>query len=160
MHPEKGKTVVAYGIAAANALLTNAAMISLKNVHKLLVYVKHDGVNATSLVLKMQRAKDVAGTDVEDVAATFPIWADTDAGSASDTLERKTAAATYTIAPATAGKSLVCFEIDPARVLSAGFDCVRVAATGGHGSNNVFAWYECEYRYAGPADTMPSAIVD
>ena len=160
MHPEKGKTVVAKDISAADALLETADWISLKNVHKALVWVKHSGVNATNLVLKLQEATNVAGGSADDIATTFPIWADVDAGTGSDTLVRQTDAATFTISPATQGSALVCFEVDPARLLSAGFDCIRLASTGGHGSNNVVAWYELEYRYAGPADTMPSAITD
>lgn len=158
MHPEKGKTVVANDIAAANAI--SADWISLKNVHKALVWVKHSGVTDTDLTLKLQEATAVAGTSAADIAVTMPIWADTDCGTGSDTLVKQTAAATYTIDPATAGGTLVCFEVDPARVLSAGFDCIRLAATGGNASNNVFAWYELEYRYAGPADSMPTAITD
>ena len=158
MHPEKGKTVVANDIAAANAI--SADWISLKNVHKALVWVKHSGVNATNLVLKLQEATAVAGTSAADISTTMPIWADTDAGTGSDTMVAQTAAATFTISPATQGSTLVCFEVDPARLLSAGFDCLRLAATGGNASNNIFAWYELEYRYAGTADTMPSAITD
>lgn len=160
MHPEKGKTVVACAIKAANALLETADWINLRNAHRVLVWVKHEGVNATSLVLKLQQATAVAGTGKADIAVTVPIYADDDAGTGSDTLVKQTAAATYTIAPATQGSALVCFDVDPARVLSAGFDCLRVAATGGHGSNNVFAWYEIETRDRGPVASMPSAITD
>ncbi|MFA7121887.1 MAG: hypothetical protein WC277_10455 [Bacilli bacterium] len=158
MHPEKGKVVVANDIAAANAL--DADWISVKNAHRVLVWLKHSGTNDTDLVLKLQEATAVAGTSSADIAVTMPIYADTDAGTGSDTMAKQTDAATFTIDPATQGSTLVCFDVDPARVLSDGFDCIRIAATGGHGSNNVFAWYEIETRYRGPVASMPSAITD
>ena len=55
MHPEKGKVVVANDIAAANAL--DADWISVKNAHRVLVWLKHSGTNDTDLVLKLQEAK-------------------------------------------------------------------------------------------------------
>lgn len=150
MGPENSKVVVGYDIGAANALATSADWIDCKNALKVYVWCKHSGTNDTDLTIELQEATDVAGTSAADITATMPIWADSDAGSSSDTLVRQTDAATYTIDPAAAGSSLVCFQFDPSK-FSDGFDCLRIKGNGGDASNNVFAWYEIEPRYK-PAD--------
>lgn len=143
-------------IQAANAL-SIGDYICMKNVNKAWAVITHVGANDTDMVLKFNEATDVAGSGAADMTKTVPIWSDIDAGTGSDTLVRQTDAATYTIDPATMNPVMVVMEFDPSK-FSAGFDCVALKATGGHGSNNVHVLWILEMRYKGIP--FPTVITD
>jgi len=143
-------------IVAANALSTGD-YICLKNVHMAYCIVVHSGSTDTDLTVGFSEATAVAGTSAAAITATFPLWTDTDWGSASDTLTRQTDAATDAIDPATEDPVIQVWQIDPAK-LSAGFDCIAVTGTNGNASNNVCVLWFLETRY--PGDQPPTAITD
>jgi hypothetical protein len=153
--PEACKVVWVGPGNAANAL--GCDYICTKNLLKVWFLVKHKGANDTDLTLGLTEATDVAAGTNAAVTATFPIWVDADHGTSSDLLVRQTDAASYVIDPALYGNSLVVIEWDPVKH-SAGYDCIAVTGTNGHGSNivNIVAIGELKYQSASP----PSIIID
>ena len=90
--PQDVKPVLLFQ-GAANAVACD--YISLKNVMACWLLVTHTGANDTDLVLTVKEASDVAGTGVQTIGRTVPIWLDADAGTTSDTLVRQTDATGY-----------------------------------------------------------------
>ena len=154
--PENLKFVNCYGPCAGNGVGTSGDYVSLKNVLRAYVIVKHAGANDTDLVIAIKEATAVAGTSAAAITATMPIWVSP--GTTSDDLQdRQTDAATYTLDPATLGSAIVIIEVDPA-ILSAGFDCIQAYTTGGHASNFVDVIYALQMAYA--QDPAPAAVTD
>jgi len=141
---------------AANAATYD--YICCKNAHKVWFVIQHYGGGGdTDLVLSLKEATDVAAGTSAAVTATFPIWSDIDAGTASDGLVRQTDAANYTIDTGAGADYLTVLEWDPAKH-TAGYDCISVVDTGGNASNIVSVLAVIQERY--PADQPPSAIID
>jgi len=140
---------------ATNASGITGDYVSLKNCLKAFVVVNITQGNAATIEIGINQATAVAGTSAAAIAKTMPIWSDLDCG-ASDTLVKRTAAATYTTDAALADK-LVVFQVDPA-ILSSGFDCIAVTIGASNVANIVSAEYILEQRYLG--ESTPSAIVD
>jgi len=140
--PQDAKPVLLFQ-GAANAV--DCDYISLKNVNACWIIVTHAGSNDTDLTLTVKEASAVAGTSAQTIGRSVPIWLDADAGTTSDTLVRQTDGTAITIDPATQNAALVVFQIDPS-YLSAGFDCITLADSGGHASNTVSVLALCEMR--------------
>jgi len=141
---------------AANALA--ADIICCKNALKVWFVVSHySGGGDTDLTLSLVEATDVSGSTTTAVTATFPIWSDTNAGTASDTLVRQTDAASYVINTGAGTDYLVVIEWDPAKH-SDGYDCIQLADSGGNASNVINALAIIQERYQ--ADQPPTAITD
>lgn len=140
---------------AANAVSCDT--VSCKNAQKVWFVVTHKGAADTDLVLSLYEATDVASATNQAITTTCRIWADTDAGTSSDTLVAQTAAYTYTIDTGNYPNQVVVIEWDPAKH-SAGYDCVYLADSGGNASNTCSIMAIIENRY-GQA-SLPSAIID
>jgi hypothetical protein len=153
--PENYKIVQVAPTAAANAAAYD--LINCKDAIKVWFVIQHQGTNDTDITISLQEAVQVAGTTTTAVTATFPIWVDTNAGTASDTLVKQTDAANYTINTGVTTDQLVVLEWDPVKHTD-GYDCIRLADTGGNAGNYVTALAIIETRY--PSATPPTAIVD
>lgn len=154
--PENCKLVIMDAPCLANAI--SADYICCKNAHKVWFVVQHYGGGGdTDLVLSLTEATNVAAGTTSAVTATFPIWVDVDAGTASDALVRQTDAYNYTIDTGAGADCLLVFEWDPAKH-TAGYDCVTLTATGGNASNYVSLLAVMAERYQ--QATPPTAITD
>lgn len=153
--PENCKIVQIAATAAANGATYNT--ISCKNAHKVWFIVQHQGTNDTDITLSLIESSDVADGTTTAVTATFPIWKDTNVGTASDTLVRQTDAASHQINTGVTTNQLVIIEWDPAK-FSAGYDCIKMADAGGDGSNFVTVVAIIQTRY--PGDQPPTVIAD
>lgn len=142
---------------AANAF--DADIISCKNIHKMWFVISHYGGGGdTDLTLTLIESTNVAGGSTTAVTATFPVWANTDVGTANDTMTKVTTdIASYVIDTGASNDHLVVIEWDPAK-FSAGFDCIKLADSGGNASNVISALAICEMRYQ--QSTPPSVIID
>lgn len=154
--PENYKLVMMDAPCLANALACD--YICCKNAHKVWFVIQHYGAGGdTDLVLSLTEATNVAAGTTSAVTATFPIWADATAGTASDTMTKQTDAASYTIDTGASTDHLVVIEWDPAKH-TAGYDCVTISDTGGNVGNYVSVLAIIHQRY--PQATPPSAIID
>lgn len=158
--PEFLKIVMVNTIAAANAVA--ADYISLKNVVRFYWLVFHVGANDTDLVLTPKQATAVAGTGVKATSAVHRIWVGAGLSTSVDDWVEATAAASYTIDPATQNPIAVLIEVDPAIHLdvNGGFDCVLLDDSGGHASNNVVILGLAVMKDQGEAVLTKSVIVD
>lgn len=152
--PEEVKIVALYQ-GAANAVACD--VVSMKNFHKGWFVVYHTGSTDTDLVLTLTEATDVAAGTNSTVTTTCPNWLDSDAGTTSDVLVQQTAAASITIDPATQNGVLWVLEVDPG-ILSAGYDCVYLADSGGNASNYCSIFFVGAPRYK--QASLPAAITD
>lgn len=146
-----------YGATNAAAHVTNVDVISCKNAHKVWIVGYHALTNATTCVVSLYEATDVAGGTHRAITETFPIWTAISSTSL-DTLTRQTDAASLTIDPdGTDNPLLFVLEWDPAK-FSAGYDCLTVDLATGHANDRclLLAFIEERYQQATP----PSAIVD
>lgn len=150
--PQDVKPVI-LSLTAANAVACD--YISMKNVQMAWLVVMHTGANDTDLTLTLKEATDVSGTSAQTFATAVDWWLDADAGTTSDTLVRQTAATGITIDPATQNGVVAVFKIDPTK-LSAGFDCVTFADSGGHGSNFCCVYALCQMR---EAQATPATVI-
>lgn len=155
--PEHCKLVMMDAPVAADSLACD--YICCKNAHRVWFVIQHYGQGGdTNLVLSLTEATNVAAGTTSAVTATFPIWSDTAASTTSDTMVRRTDAASYTIdTTGTDADELVVIEWDPAKH-TAGYDCITVSDTGGNASNIVSVLAVIQERY--PGDQPPSAIID
>lgn len=152
--PQSHKIVLLYQ-GAANAV--SCDVISCKTAHKVWFVVTHTGSSDTDLTLSLYEATDVAAGTNAAVATTCPIWADTDAGTSSDTLVAQTAAYSYTIDTGNYPNQVVVIEWDPAKHTD-GYDCIYLADSGGNASNTCTIHAIIEDRY--PGDSLPAVITD
>lgn len=144
--PECYKIVQVAPTAAADAVTYDT--ISCKDAHKVWFIIQHQGANDTDITMSLVESTDVANSTTTAVTATVPIWVDTNAGTASDTLVRQTDAASYVINTGVGTDQLVVIEWDPAK-FSAGYDCIQLADSGGNGSNYLTALAIIDTRYKG-----------
>ncbi len=152
--PEHFKIVTMSAPGAANAVSSD--YINCKNAHKMWFIIESGGSSDTDLVLTLTEATDVAAGTNTTVTATVPIWANVNTGT-NDTLVKQADAAGYTINTGSTGNQLVVIEWDPVKH-TAGYDCIAVTDSGGHGSNfaSIIAIIDTRYKQATP----PSAIID
>lgn len=154
--PEQCKLVMMDAPVAANAIACD--YICTKNAHRVWFIIQHySGGGDTDLTISLTEAQEVAGSNTTAVTATFPIWTDTNAGTASDTLVRTTDAASYKIDTGAGTDYLVVIEWDPAKH-TAGYDCITVSDSGGNASNIASVLAVIQERY--PGDQPPTAITD
>lgn len=139
---------------AANAVACD--YVNMKNYLKGYFVVVHTGAADTDLVLTLYEADDVAGSTSAAITDVCNIWADTDMGTASDTLVAQTAAIAYTIDTGLYPNQMVIIEVDPA-ILSDGYPVVFLADSGGNASNTCTILFVGLPRYA--QATLPTAIV-
>ena len=157
--PQQLKPVLLFS-GAANAVTCDT--VSLKHVLKFWWLIFHAGANDTDLVLTPTQATDVASATNKATSAVHAIWTDLDAGTASDTLVARTAAASLTIDPATENPVLAIIEVDPALHLdhANSYDCVYLADSGGHASNTVRIFGLALMKDQGTAALGTSIIID
>ena len=119
--------------------------------------VIHTGSADGDLTLSLYEASSIAPSNAQAITTAVPLAVDTDMGIASDTLVAQTAAYSYVINTTGAGdrNQMVCFDVDPA-ILSAGFPCVYLADSGGHGSNNVVILFIGQPKYK--SASLPTAL--
>lgn len=155
--PENYKIVTIAPTAAADSVTYDC--ISCKNALKVWFLIHHQGSNNTNMTLSLVEAQDVAATtNTTAVTATFPVWVNETAAASGDTLTREaTEAASYVVDADAAANQLIVIEWDPAK-FSEGYDCILLADTGGHASNNVTVMAIIATRYA--QATPPAAITD
>lgn len=142
---------------AANAF--NADIISCRDALKVWFLISHySGGGDTDLTLSLIESTDVTGSTTTAVTATFPVWTDTNAGTASDTMAKvATDAASYVINTGAGTDYLTIIEWDPAK-FSAGFDCIKLADSGGNAGNVINVVAIMKMRY--PQASLSSAIID
>jgi len=164
-HPESCKIVVGAVNLATSSLTTGVAdLVCLKNVHRATIFVAIDCAAGGATVLQPERATDVAGTGLVDIATVVQIWINEDIAT-SDTLVRQTDATSVTLTGDTNDK-LVVFQINPATLITntAGsaptfFDCLGIYdSSGGESTDKATVIYELWERYQ--QATPPSAIID
>lgn len=156
--PEQAKIHTALK-PAADAAGRNGAWISCKNAHKVYVVVHVDQGNAATIALTLEQAQAIAGTGAKAITATVPIWSNLDT-AASDTLVRRTDAASYTTDAGVKIK-IVIFEIQPQRALDLAndFDCIRVVTGASNAANITSGLYVASpLRFEG--DPPPSMVID
>lgn len=154
--PQNMKVVQAFYPQTTNGTLTSQ-VISLKNAHKAWLVLDFNQAVGHATAPTLNQATSIAAT-TNKAAPTVPIWANEDC-AATDTLVKKTDAASYAVTNDVKKKQVV-FEIDPSRLdVNGGYDCVYATiATSSQATNFVSgAWYLQE-RY--PQATPPSAILD
>jgi len=156
--PEQCKIVhLFYGATNAAAAVTNVDVISCKNALKVWIVGFHTAANATTCVVSLYEATDVAGATNAAITATFPIWKVIPT-TATDALTKQTDAASLTIDPdGTDNPLLFVLEWDPAK-FSAGYDCLSVHCATGHANDRVEILAFIQERYQ--QRLAPSAIVD
>lgn len=145
---------------AGNAVACD--VVSMKNVLKLYFLIFHAGANDTDLVLTPTQATDVAAGTNKATSATHRIWVCSGASTTNDTWVEATAAAAYTIDPATQNPIAILIEVDPALHLDGanGYDCVYLADSGGHASNTVQIFAIAKMKDQGQAPLATSIIID
>lgn len=154
--PQHLKIVQMLKPQTTNGALTSQ-VISLKNAHKAWIVLEFTQAAGFASTPTLQQATSIAaGTN--KAGPSVPIWANEDT-AASDTLVRKSDAASYAVAADVKNKQVV-FEIDPARLDGAnGYDCIYLTmATSSQASNFVSATAYLDTRYK--QATPPSAIID
>lgn len=158
--PEEYKIVEINTRTAANAV--SCDYVSLKNVSRFWFLVEHFGANDTDLVLTPTQASAVAGTGAKATSTTHRIWVLDDPTTSFDDWVEATAAAAYTIDPATQNPCYVLIEVDPAIHLDAtnNFDCVTLADSGGHASNHCVILGIAKMKDEGEVVLTKSLIID
>ncbi len=134
---------------------TTGDYISCKNAHRVWIVGHITQGNAATITIGITEAATVAGGSAAAVTAVVPIWANLDC-AASDTIVRRTDAATYTTDAGIKHK-IVIMEWDPAKHTS-GLDCITVTTGASNAANLVSFQYFIETRY--PQDNPPAAITD
>jgi hypothetical protein len=154
--PQNLKTVQLFNPKTTNAALSSQ-VISLKHAHKAWLVLEFTQAVGHATTPTLNQATSIAaGTN--KAGPTVPIWANEDV-AASDTLVKKTDAASYAVTNDIKNKQVI-FEIDPARLDQAnGYDCVYVTiGTSSQATNFVSATAYLQERYQ--QATPPSAILD
>jgi hypothetical protein len=141
---------------AADAAGRSSDVVSLKNVHKLIVVAHITQGNAATVALTPEQCTAVSGAGNKAIPAV-PIWANLDT-AASDSLVRAADAVSYTTDAALKNK-IVVFEIDASKLdVAGGFDCIRVNTGASNAANITQIMFYAVPRY--PGDGGPSIIVD
>ncbi len=155
--PEHCKIVNVGKPGAANGLTCD--YVSCKDARRVWFLVTHAGASDTDLTLTLNEATAVAAGSTTAVTAACPIWQNTTVGTTNDALARvATDAALITIDTTTNKNQMAVIEWDPMKH-TAGYDCISLVDSGGHGSNfvSVVAIIESRIPHAGGP---PSAIID
>lgn len=134
---------------------TTGDYISLKNALKVTAKLHITQGNAATIETGINEATAIDGSDAAAISKELKIWSNLDC-VASDTMVRRTDAATYTTDAGVKHK-IVIIELDLAQ-LSEGFDCIAITTGASNVGNIVQAEYIIEPRYKGLS--APSAIVD
>jgi hypothetical protein len=149
--------------------------VSMKNYHKCAILV-HEmrGANGTASVLRVDKARDVSGTDestgitlnnfwyVQDLTSvTGDVGASTSVGD-SDTWTKGTAGASITGSTTQSKGQWYWIEVDGSDLPDTtyqDYDCIQIQVVSSNSSHNLSAWYILyEPRYAQSA--TPTAITD
>lgn len=154
--PQHTKIVQMFYPQTTNGTLTSQ-VISLKNAHKAWVVLDFTQAVGHATTPTLVQATSIAGT-TNKAGPTVPIWANEDC-AATDTLVKKTDAASYAVTNDVKHKQVV-FEIDPSRLdVSNGYDCIYFTiATSSQATNFVSAAAYLDNRYK--QATPPTAILD
>jgi hypothetical protein len=151
--PENLKIVEA--ITPSVGAAVSGDYISCKNAHKVWIACSIQQAAANTITIGLTENTTV-GTGVPAVVtATVPIWSNLDCAT-SDTLVRRTDAATYTTDSGVKHK-IVIMEWDPANH-TAGYDCIMVTEGASAAANIFSAVYLIAERY--PQPTPPASISD
>lgn len=154
--PEHCKIVNLFG-GATNGISAGTDYICCKNAHKVWFLIYTWGTTATTWVLTIREADDVAPTNSAAITDVFPIWKVISTTS-TDALTKQTSAASLTIDPdGTDSTMLAVLEFDPS-LFRAGYDCVSIWGSTGNASDYCTITAIIEERY--PQAIPPSAIID
>lgn len=141
---------------ATDAAGRTSDWISLKNAIKATIVVQITQGNAATILLSLLQATAVAGTSSK-AAPAVPLWSNLDT-AASDTLVRRTDAATYTTDAGVKNK-IVVFDVDPSQLdADGGFDCIAFSTGASNVANITGAVAYLEMKNAGA--TLPAVITD
>jgi hypothetical protein len=150
------KVIQVFAPKTTNGSLSSQ-VVSLKNAHKAWVVFEFTQAVGHATTPTLVQATSIAAT-TNKAGPAVEIWANEDT-AASDTLVRKTAAASYAVTNDVKNKEVV-FEIDPSRLdVNGGYDCIYFTeATSSQATNFVSAtaYLLAAYQQATP----PSAILD
>lgn len=165
---QTGKIVQAFQTQTGAAIAGD--WISLKNYKRCCILIAEmRGADATATVFRVDKAKDVSGTDQSTGITMNNFWSmedltsvtgDVGAGApgAADTWTKQTAATSYT---GSTTQSVPCYywiEVDAAE-LGDPFDCLQVQIVSSNAAHYVTGIYILtEPRYYG--ETPPSALSD
>lgn len=155
--PEQNKIVALYG-GATNGISAGTDYICCKNAHRVTFLIYTWGTTATTLVLSLREATNVAAGTTAAVTEVFPVWK-VIATTSTDALTKvATDAASLTIDPdGTDSTMLAAIQWDPAKH-TAGYDCISLWGTTGDAADYMTVIAVIEERYA--QAIPPSAIID
>ena len=155
--PEQYKIVALYG-GASNGISAGTDYICCKNAHRVTFLIYTYGTTATTLVLSLREATDVAAGTTAAVAEVFPVWKVISTTSTDALTKVATDIASLTIDPdGTDSTMLAVMQWDPSKH-AAGYDCISVWGTTGDASDIIVVLAVIEERYA--QAIPPSAIID
>ncbi len=141
--------------SAGNAV--DCDVVDMSNFQHGAFLISYSGSGGTGdLVLSLYEAMGVGASSNAAVTVACPVYADTDAGTSSDTLVRQADAYAITIDVSESGDQVWVMEIDPS-ILSDGYPCVYLADSGGAAGDVCEIFFLGIPRYKG--STLPSAIV-
>lgn len=154
--PVNFKIVQMLNPKTTNASLTSQ-VISLKGADKAWVVFEFTQAAGHATAPTLLQATSI-GAGTNKAGPSVPIWANEDT-AATDTLVKKTSAASYAVTNDVKNKQVV-FEIDPAALdVNGGYDCIYFTiGTSSQATNFVSAtaYLKTSYQQATP----PSAILD
>jgi hypothetical protein len=155
--PEKYKIVNLYG-GATNGIAAGTDYICCKNAHRVTFLIYTWGTTATTFVLSLREATDVAAGTTSAVTKVWPAWK-VISTIATDALTKvATDAASLTIDPdGTDSTLLAVIQWDPSKH-AAGYDCISVWGTTGNAADYCTITAIIEERYA--QAIPPAAITD
>lgn len=141
---------------ATDAAGRTSDWISLKHAIKATIVAQITQGNSATILLSLLQATAVAGTSSK-AAPAMPLWSNLDTAT-SDTMVRRTDAATYTTDAGVKNK-IVVFEVDPSQLdVDGGFDCIAFSTGASNEANITSAVAYVEMKNAGA--TLPSVITD
>jgi len=154
--PQHFKIVNGLAMTTTNAA-TTGDYVSLKNANYAWVIFKFLHAVGAATTCGINRATAVAGTSATAMTESALIWSNLDVSS-SDTLTKRTSAATYEISTVAITNKIVVFGIDP-RALAATYDCIASTTTANSEATDfVDVTYILDTAYK--QGVPPSAIID
>lgn len=154
INPQKVKIVEAI-TPKTDAAGTTGDYVSLKNANMCTILLHILQGNAATVEIGVNESALVNGAGAAAITKEMRIYSNLDC-AASDTIVKRTDAATYTTDAAVRHK-IVAIEIDPV-LLSSGMSCIAVTTGASNAGNILSAVYILDTAYL--QETPPSVIVD
>lgn len=155
--PEGAFLVDGYAPNVGAAAAVTGDYISLKNVEMAWVIFQYRQADGNAITFQVNRATAVAPTGAVVIGNVVPIWSNLDTAT-SDTLVRRTDAATYAAGTGATNK-IVIFQIDPAN-LGSTYDCIAGYASAVAAGQYVSILYVVKPKYASKVADQLSFITD